>query len=127
MSDIQNMETAKQGNGSHEHETMTVKAIWKVFFILLALTALEFFIALALVHRGVLDKGPFVNTVYIVLTIAKAYYIIAYFMHLKFERSGFIICCSVPFILIIYFILLLFNEGSFLHDAFHTYPLWPNK
>jgi len=84
----------------HHEPDMTKGKIWKVFFYLLFLTALEFFIALALVHKGILEKGPFVNTVYIVLTLIKAYYIVAYFMHLKFEKAGFIMCCSIVFIFI---------------------------
>ena len=110
----------------HEENAMGPKLIWKVFFILLALTALEFFIALALVHRGVLEKGLFVNVIYIILTIAKAYYIIAYFMHLKFEKSGFIICCAVPMLLAVYLLVLVIIEGNFLNTAFDTWPIWPH-
>lgn len=124
MSNIQN-NNALEGQGTEE-AAMGPKLIWKVFFILLALTALEFFIALALVHKGILEKGLFVNTIYILLTIAKAYYIIAYFMHLKFEKSGFIICCAVPMLLAVYLMILVFIEGNFLNTAYDTWPLWPN-
>ncbi len=116
------------GHEAHEHgEGMDKKGIWKIFFILLALTALEFFIALALVHKGILAKGALVNTIYIALTIVKAYYIVAYFMHLKFEKSGFIVTCGIVFIFIIYFIILLLTEGSFLLNELHPHELWPNN
>ncbi|MBP3943122.1 cytochrome C oxidase subunit IV family protein [Sphingobacteriaceae bacterium WQ 2009] len=116
------------GHDAHEHgEGMDKKGIWKIFFILLALTALEFFIALALVHKGILAKGALVNTIYIVLTLVKAYYIVAYFMHLKFEKSGFIITCGIVFIFIIYFIILMLTEGHFLLSAFQTHEIFPNN
>lgn len=117
--------TEGHGAGEH-HEGMSRKKIWVVFFYLLALTALEFFIALALVHQGILEKGLFVNTIYILLTLVKAYYIVAYFMHLKFETFGFIMSVSVVFLFIIYFIVLMFVEGGYLHHHYNEYPWWPN-
>ncbi len=112
----------------HDHGGMDKKGIWRVFFILLGLTALEFLLALGFVHHwGILEKGLFVNSIYIALTLLKAFYIIAYFMHLKFERSGFIVCCSAGLILIVYFIVLLLIEGDFLLGAYQAHPLFPNK
>ncbi|MEJ5053049.1 cytochrome C oxidase subunit IV family protein [Sphingobacterium sp. MYb382] len=111
-----------------DHAGMDKKGIWRVFFILLALTALEFLIALGFVHHWeILHKGALVNTIYIVLTLVKAFYIVAYFMHLKFEKSGFIVCCSVVFIFIIYFIALMLTEGDFLHGAMQHHTIFPNK
>lgn len=110
------------------HEGMDAKAIWRVFFVLLALTALEFLIALGFVHHwGILQKGMFVNIVYIILTLAKAYYIVAYFMHLKFEKSSFIVSTTIAFLFIIYFIVLMLIEGNFLLGAFQDHPIYPNN
>lgn len=109
--------------GGHD-AGMTKGKIWKVFFYLLALTALEFFIALALVHAGHIQKGLAVNIVYIVLTLLKAYYIIAYFMHLKFETFGFILSVSIVFLLIVYMIILMLTEGSYLNIHYNAYPFW---
>lgn len=78
-------------------------------------------------HWGILQKGMLVNIIYIVLTLVKAFYIVAYFMHLKFEKSGFIVCCSVVFIFILYFIVLMLIEGDFLHGAMQAHPIFPNK
>ncbi|HIY75384.1 MAG TPA: cytochrome C oxidase subunit IV family protein [Candidatus Sphingobacterium stercorigallinarum] len=116
-------------HGAEAHEGgMDKKRIWSVFFILLALTALEFLIALGFVHHwGWLQKGMFVNVVYIVLTLAKAYYIVAFFMHLKFEKSGFIVCCSAVFIFIVYFIILLLVEGEFLNGAMTHQAIFPHQ
>ncbi len=113
---------------AHAHgEGMDKKRIWSVFFVLLALTALEFLIALGFVHHwGILQKGTLVNVIYIILTLVKAFYIVAFFMHLKFEKSGFIITCSIIFIFIIYFIILMLIEGGHLNDSFTHQPIFPH-
>ena len=97
-----------------EHEGMTKKKIWQVFFYLLAITAVEFFIALYLIPKDILSQG-IGNFIYIVLTLVKAFYIVAYFMHLKFERFAFKTSVVVVFVLIIYFIVLMLTEGSYLN------------
>ena len=116
--------TVKHEEG--HHDGMTKGRIWRVFFYLLALTALEFFIALVLVHGGVISKGMGVNIVYIALTLLKAYYIVAYFMHLKFETFGFIMSVVIVFLFIIYLITLMLTEGNYLHDHYNPLPFWPN-
>jgi cytochrome c oxidase subunit 4 len=95
-----------------EHDTMTRKRIWKVFFILLAITCVEFFIALYLVPFHVMGMTYGVaNPVYIVLTLLKAFYIVAFFMHLKFEKAGLVYAILVPILFIIGLILVLTNES----------------
>jgi cytochrome c oxidase subunit IV len=93
-----------------EHETMTKGSIWKVFFILLGITIIEFVIALVFVPKGILPIR-FANPVYIVLTLFKAFYIVAYFMHLKFEKLGLVLSLVIPIIFIIGLILVLTNES----------------
>ncbi|GGE08784.1 MULTISPECIES: cytochrome C oxidase subunit IV family protein [Sphingobacterium] len=114
---------------AHAHgEGMDKKRIWSVFFVLLALTALEFLIALGFVHHwGILQKGMLVNVIYIALTLVKAYYIVAFFMHLKFEKSSFIVTCAVVFFFIIYFIILMLVEGGYLHTVMTHQPTFPHK
>ena len=92
------------------HEGMTRKKIWVVFAILLAVTVVEFFIALYLVPGGHM-KIETANPVYILLTLFKAYYIVAFFMHLKFEKAGLIYSLVVPILFIIGLILVLTNES----------------
>ncbi|MGO1242498.1 MAG: cytochrome C oxidase subunit IV family protein [Sphingobacterium sp.] len=121
-------ENIAAAHGHEDHAGMDKKGIWRVFFILLALTGLEFLIALGFVHHwGIIEKGAVLNTVYIILTLIKAFYIVAYFMHLKFEKSGFIVCCSIAFIFIIYFIILLLIEGEYLLHHFQSHPLFPHS
>ena len=95
---------------AEEHETMTKRRIWNVFFVLLGITCVEFFIALYMVPNGHMTYHS-ANPIYIVLTLAKAFYIVGYFMHLKFERLGLVFAIIVPVLFIIGLILVLTNES----------------
>jgi cytochrome c oxidase subunit IV len=100
-----------EGHEQGEHEGMTKRRIWKVFFVLLVITCIEFFIALVIAphYRG----ATWINPIYIVLTLFKAFYIVAYFMHLKFERIGLALAIIVPILFIIGLILVLTNESHY--------------
>lgn len=111
MSQNSNIEHAE------EHASMSKGKIWQVFFILLVLTVIEFIIALAIPET--MMRHSIKNFIYIFLTLLKAYYIIAYFMHLKFEKYALIVSIAVSFIFIIYFIILLLVEGGYLHITRH--------
>lgn len=95
-----------------EHEGMTKKKIWQVFFYLLGITAVEFLIALYMIPKGLIGHG-IGNFAYITLTLVKAFYIVAYFMHLKFEKFALKTGITVALIFIIYFIVLMLIEGSY--------------
>ncbi|AMR31438.1 caa(3)-type oxidase [Mucilaginibacter sp. PAMC 26640] len=98
-----------------EHEGMTKKKIFQIFGVLLGITVVEFIIALWLVPKGFIPLH-FANPIYIVLTLAKAFYIIAYFMHLKFEKIGLMLAVVVPVLFIIGLILVLTNESHYWVD-----------
>jgi len=104
--------TTETVNHDHEEhgEGMTRKKIWNVFFVLLGITAIEFFIALYCVPKGIFSIS-IANPIYIVLTLAKAFYIVAYFMHLKFEKVGLVYSILVPILFIVGLILVLTNES----------------
>ncbi|SMO38867.1 cytochrome C oxidase subunit IV family protein [Solitalea koreensis] len=93
-----------------EHGSMGKGLIWKVFFILLGITVVEFIIALGISNEVMPQHIK--NVVYIILTLAKAAYIVAYFMHLKFERVGLILGIILPILFIMYFIVLMMIEGN---------------
>ena len=99
---------------AEDHVTMTKGQIWKVFFYLLGITGLEFFIALYLLPNGFVGQG-IGNFAYIILTLVKAFYIIAYFMHLKFEKVAFKTGIVISLVFIVYFIVLMLTEGSYLN------------
>jgi len=93
-----------------EHDTMTKKKIINIALILSGITAIEFVIALLLVPKGIVAI-QYANPVYIVLTLFKAFFIVAYFMHLKFEKMGLALAIIVPILFIIGLILVLTNES----------------
>lgn len=95
-----------------EHEGMSKKRILKIFYILSIITAVEFLIALLIAPKLHLS-AQLVNPVYIVLTLFKAYFIVAFFMHLKFEKVGLALAIIVPIIFIIGLILVLTNESHY--------------
>ena len=101
-----------------EHDTMTKKRIWKVFYILLGITCIEFFIALYLVphYNSGGNASHWANPIYIVLTLFKAFYIVGYFMHLKFEKLDMALAIIVPVLFIIGLILVLTNESHYWID-----------
>jgi cytochrome c oxidase subunit IV len=104
--------TDEHGHG--DHAGMTKKKIWTVFFYLLGITTIEFFIALVLLPKGLMSHGVG-NFIYIALTLLKAYYIVAYFMHLKFEKYGLVTSIVLSLVFIVYFIVLMLTEGSYLN------------
>jgi cytochrome c oxidase subunit IV len=57
--------------------------------------------------------------IYIVLTLFKAFYIVAFFMHLKFEKMGLVLAIIVPILFIIGLILVLTNESHHWIDLRH--------
>jgi cytochrome c oxidase subunit IV len=100
-------------DAAHAHEegaAMTPKRIWLVFWILLGITTIEFIITLYLVHTFHWSTG-IKGFVLIALTLLKAYYIVGYFMHLKFERTPLIYIIAMPTILILGLIAGLVSEG----------------
>jgi cytochrome c oxidase subunit IV len=89
--------------------------IWKVFWILLAVTALE--VALGIIKPEILLNSflgtTLLNVIFIVLTLGKAYYIVAEFMHLGHERKNFMWTITLPIVVLIpYLTFILLSEGA---------------
>ena len=95
------------------------KAIWRTFWILAGLTAVEFLIAgtkgyfpewfgiqMSTVKTGVLYT-------FIVLTIVKAFFIVAEFMHLKHEVRRLVWIILIPFIFIGWLLIGMILEGGY--------------
>ena len=87
------------------------KQIWKVFFILLAITVLEFLIALTPSVRDHISRSMIIG-IFFFLTVLKAFYIVGYFMHLKHEKLNMAYTILIPLMFIAYLITLLLFEGS---------------
>ncbi|GGE94521.1 cytochrome C oxidase subunit IV family protein [Hymenobacter cavernae] len=85
--------------------------IWKTFFILVAITAVEFLLAFTM------SAGTFRNSIFIVMTILKAFFIVAEFMHLKHETKALIWTILVPMALLVWLLVALVSEGSSIGEA----------
>jgi cytochrome c oxidase subunit IV len=82
------------------------KAIWRTFYILSAVTALEFVIAFTM-PAGTLRVSIFVG-----MTIVKAFYIVGEFMHLKHEVKSLIWAILLPVLFVAWLLLALMYEGG---------------
>ncbi|WP_075340378.1 cytochrome C oxidase subunit IV family protein [Tenacibaculum agarivorans] len=110
----------------HTHESNT-KRIWIVLAILSVITAVE--VGLGIVKPEALHlHGPgtsWLNWIFIILTLAKAYYIAWAFMHLEGEKKWFrraIVWTGV--FLICYLLLIVLIEGGYLYDTLAPLIKW---
>ena len=88
-----------------------VKQLVTVAVYLLIITACEFVIAFTM------ESGPLRTSIFIGLTIFKAYYIVSEFMHLKYEVKMLIWSIMVPLMFIIWLIIALIYEGGAVYDV----------
>ena len=87
------------------------KGIWRTFIILSVLTAFEFLIAFTLGH------GFLKTSIFVIMTIVKAFYIVGEFMHLKHEVKSLIWAIILPCIFVVWLLLALLMEGGFIFIA----------
>lgn len=80
--------------------------IWRTFWILLGITAVEF--ALAYFMKA----GGLRTSIFVIMTLVKAFYIVGEFMHLKHEVKSLIWAIVVPVIFIIWLLVALLTEGG---------------
>ncbi|MFI5153228.1 MAG: cytochrome C oxidase subunit IV family protein [Chitinophagales bacterium] len=105
--------TAAEHHGG-EHN-FSKKAIWRTFWILLIITIVELALAIWYYETNFLPKH-FLNGVFVIGTLAKAFFIIAEFMHLKYELRNLILSLAIPAMLFIWFLTaFLWDGGSYRH------------
>ena len=94
---------------SEESKTQ-VKRIWKIFWILLVITVVEVIMGMFFSHQ--MPKA-LVAFFFLALTLLKAGYIVAVFMHLGDEFKGFIVTVLIPLVLFVWFIIAFLADGHF--------------
>ena len=101
---------------SHHHDVNSeesktqVKKIWKVFWVLLVITVAEVIVGMYFSHHlPAAVKALF----FLGLTILKAGYIVAVFMHLGDEFKNFIATVLIPLVLFVWFIIAFLADGGF--------------
>jgi cytochrome c oxidase subunit IV len=93
-----------------EEHSFDKKAIWRTFWILLIITVIELALAIWYYETDFLPKH-LLNGVFVIGTLAKAFFIIAEFMHLKYELKNLIMTIAFPATLFLWFL------GAFLWDG----------
>ena len=88
-----------------------IRHVIKVALILFVVTVIEFIIAFTL------GPGGLRTSIFVVMTIVKAFYIVSEFMHLGHEEKGLKWMIIFPTILVVWLIVALLTEGSFIHLA----------
>lgn len=80
--------------------------IWRTFIILSVITAFEFTLAY------LMKSGPLRTTIFVTMTLVKAFYIVGEFMHLKHEVKSLIWAIVIPIVFIIWLLTALLVEGG---------------
>jgi cytochrome c oxidase subunit IV len=98
----------------HHDNDAQVKRIWKVFWLLLIVTIVELGLGLTLYFLDLPEdlRKHLIKGVIIILSLAKAYYIVSVFMHLGDEIRNLIMTIIVPLMLFIWFILAFLWDGN---------------
>jgi cytochrome c oxidase subunit IV len=87
-----------------------IKKLWKVAGILGAITALEFLIAFTMPH------GLAKTSIFVIMTIIKAGYIVGEFMHLRYEVKVLFWSILIPIAFIVWMLIAFVYEGMKLSD-----------
>ena len=105
---------------THEHGD-PIAEIKKVTIILSVLTIVELILGYWMI--GITSEGLRLATkgAIVILMMAKAFYIVAYFMHLKHEVKNLIMTIVVPLSLFVWFIIAFLADGSSFRNLRNTY------
>ena len=106
----------------HHEPASDTKRIWKTFWLLLGITIIE--LALGLAHYMFPMPGwlvLFLKGVIVILSLAKAFYIVGIFMHLGDEIRNMIMTIVVPLLLFVWFIAAFLWDGNDYRVRRNTY------
>ncbi len=107
-------------NHDEAHGKDIRKKIWKVTAILSIITIIE--VGLGIMVKQGTDLWPFVKWGFIVMTLIKAGYIVAVFMHLGDERKTFRNVILIPYaIFIAYLIFICLQESTVLNGIWEVF------
>jgi len=112
---------------AQEHTSHT-KLIWKVFGILSVITLVEVILGIikpASLHLTHFLGTSLLNSIFLILTLVKAYYITWFFMHMADEKKNLrrAVVWTALF-LITYLAVLLLIEGSYINDVLGPLTKW---
>ncbi len=90
-----------------------IKHFLKVMWYLAGITALEFLIAFTFPSEWKWLRV----VIFISLTILKAYYIVAEFMHLGHEKKALKMSIVLPMLFVVFLIFIMIYQGSAIFDV----------
>lgn len=107
-------------DNTHEHHDV-IAEIKKVTIILSVLTIVELILGFWMI--GITSPGMRlgIKGVIVILMMAKAFYIVAYFMHLKHELKNLIMTIVVPLALFVWFIIAFLSDGNSFKELRNNY------
>jgi cytochrome c oxidase subunit IV len=112
---MENAHATAMPHAHDEQHTFDRKAIWRTFRILLYITIFELILAIGYYEMNFSNPElvkHLLNGVFVVLTLAKAFFIIAEFMHLRHEIRNMILTVSIPALLFLWFITAFLWDGN---------------
>ena len=106
---------------AHQEENHGTGEIKKVTIILSVLTIVELILGFWMIGITSEALRLAIKGTIIILMMAKAFYIVAYFMHLKHELKNLIMTIVVPLGLFIWFIIAFLYDGNSFRNLRNTY------
>ena len=100
------------GHMSDEAYSSAKKAVWRVTVILGVVTIIEILMALLHHYEVLVYPKMMLNILMIVMSLAKAFFIVGEFMHLKYEVRALILSILVPLLFLVWFIIAFLMEGD---------------
>ena len=106
---------------SAEHHHDVIAEIKKVTIILSVLTIVELILGFWMIDITSEGLRLAIKGAIVILMMAKAFYIVAYFMHLKHEIKNLIMTIVVPLALFIWFIAAFLADGNSFKNLRNNY------
>ena len=106
------MEHTLESLAEEHHVGGGKKEIWRVTVILSVFTIIELGLGFYLMSVTNELARHFIKGVIIIFMLAKAFYIVGYFMHLKHEIRNLIMTIVVPLFLFVWFIVAFLSDGN---------------
>lgn len=109
----------------HHEPKENTRHIWRIYWILLGITVVELALGFLIAGTNFPDwLVLFIKGVIVILSLAKAFYIVSYFMHLGDEIRNMIMTIVVPLFLFIWFITAFLWDGNsyrMMRNRYDTY------
>ncbi|MEM6360229.1 MAG: cytochrome C oxidase subunit IV family protein [Bacteroidota bacterium] len=89
-----------------------IKKIWVTAGYMAAITILEFVIAFTVPLEMAMTRV----SIFVLMTIVKAFYIVAEFMHLKYEVKVLVWSILIPTVFIVWMLIAFIYEGAAIYE-----------